>query len=101
MPVGNDTVLKKIMHELQQATNKQHKQEEMLKHIANIKLLCDLFLMEEGTESPDNREEEISAVELKAMLGERQTQAPSQQPTFKKSIELDDEDGNGDSLFDF
>lgn len=101
MPVGNDTVLKKIMHELQQAMNKQQKQEEMLKHIANIKLLCDLFLMDEGMGSSGNREDEISAAELKAMLGEKQTQASSQQPTFKKSIELDDEDGNGDSLFDF
>jgi Family of unknown function (DUF5327) len=101
MAVANETILIKMMHELQQAKDNQHHQDTMLKHIENIRLLCDLFLEEgkSGAVLNSPKRNEISAVELKAMLGEDQSTVS--QKTFKKSIELDDEDGNGKSIFDF
>ena len=88
------------MHELQQAKEKQD-QADMLKHIENIRLLCDLFLPEEKKETASVDSKELSAEELKTMLGKEKTPSLKPQPKFRKSIELDDEDGNGDSLFDF
>ncbi|WP_026907767.1 YwdI family protein [Paucisalibacillus globulus] len=100
MAVANNTILQKMMHELQQAKQKQD-QADMLKHIENIRLLCDLFLPENKIETPSIDSMEVSAEELKTMLGEEKTPSSKPQPKFRKSIELDDEDGNGDSLFDF
>lgn len=97
MAVANETILRKMMQELQQANENQHNQAQMLKHIEKIKLLCDLFLTEDKVQPTKAQTSEISAAELKAMMGENKT---TNQPTFKKSIELDDE-GNGDSIFDF
>jgi hypothetical protein len=97
--VANNTILQKMMHELEQAKRKQD-QAEMLKHIENIRLLCDLFLPEEKSSVTTTVESsEVSAEELKTMLGKTPSQKP--QSTFRKSIELDEDDGNGDSLFDF
>ncbi|WP_042143966.1 YwdI family protein [Paucisalibacillus sp. EB02] len=98
MAVANNTILQKMMYELDQAKQKQD-QADMLKHIENIRLLCDLFLPEEKNETTSIESPEVSADELKTMLGKTPSSKP--QPTYRKSIELDDEDGNGDSLFDF
>ncbi|WP_047980926.1 YwdI family protein [Ornithinibacillus contaminans] len=100
MAVANDTILQKMTNELQQAQRNQDKQAVMLKHIENIRLLCDLFLMEDHAE-PVLEKGELSAVERKAMLGEVESPSAEQAQSFKKSIELDDEDGNGNSIFDF
>lgn len=102
MAVQNDTILDKMMLELQHAKQAHQNQATMLKHIANIRLLCDLFLTEEepATTFPAKKNSlDISAAELKAMMGKEDHQGAT--PAFKKSIELDDEDGNGKSIFDF
>ncbi|WP_047983832.1 YwdI family protein [Ornithinibacillus californiensis] len=102
MAVENDRILQKLMRELQQAKQNQHSQADMLKHIENIRLLCDLFLPAEDQPAGTTEEAtKISDAELKAMIGESKSPNPPQQTTFKKSIELDDEEGTGDSIFDF
>jgi Family of unknown function (DUF5327) len=101
MAVANDTILQKMTRELEQAKQEQHNQPEMLKHIANIRLLCDLFLTEENSQTTSNpNQTEFSSVEIKAMVGEDKPGNSKQAQPFKKSVELDDE-GNGDSIFDF
>jgi hypothetical protein len=99
--VANDIILQKMKHELELAKQKQHIKEDMLKHIENIRLLCDLFLPEEKNESTLTDSADISAAELRTMLGGEKTPSSTSQPTFKKTIELDEDDGNGTSLFDF
>ena len=103
MAVSDERILQKMMAELKEANNNLHNQKEMLKHIENIRLLCDLFIPE-GEDSPPvqtlNKPTEINEAELKAMIGETGKSISTSQQKFKKSIELDDE-GNGDSIFDF
>src|SRR5690606_36729967 len=96
--VANNTILQKMMHELEQAKRKQD-HAEMLKHIENIRLLCDLFLPEEKGVMTTVESPEVSEEELKTMLGKTTSQKP--QSTYRKSIELDEDDANGDSLFDY
>ena len=103
MAVSNERILQKMMTELKEANDSQHNPKEMLKHIENIRLLCDLFLPEDENTPPVktlNKSPEISEAELKAMIGEAGKTNSTSQPKFKKSIEMDDE-GNGDSIFDF
>ncbi|MBY7144777.1 YwdI family protein [Virgibacillus sp. NKC19-3] len=93
MAVGNNTVIRKMIHELTQA-QEQDNQDKMTKHIENVRLLCDLFLEEA---SPSKGEKEtISAEEMKAMLGKQ----ASENKTIK-SKPMDHDGANGDSIFDF
>ncbi|WP_339213080.1 YwdI family protein [Ornithinibacillus sp. FSL M8-0202] len=100
MAVANERILQKMMLELKQAMQNQHNQPEMLKNIENIRLLCDLFLPESQPQPTEEKTDAISEEELKAMIGETPKAKSTSQQTFKRSIELDDE-GNGDSIFDF
>ncbi|HAM80749.1 YwdI family protein [Ornithinibacillus bavariensis] len=103
MAVANETILIKMMQEIQQAKDSQHQQEKMLKHIEKIRLLCDLFLEEDRNEGlmESPKVNDITAAELKAMLGVDKSTGTGSAQTFKKSIDLDEEDGNGESIFDF
>lgn len=91
--VENGTVIQKMIYELNQA-KEQHNQDKMIKHIENVRLLCDLFL-EGGSPSTSNKEE-ISAEEMKAMLGKQASENKQ-----IKSKPMDHDDANGDSIFDF
>ncbi|MEN1967587.1 YwdI family protein [Lentibacillus sp. N15] len=91
MAVTDRTVLQKMIKEAQQANEKQANHQEMLKHVANVSLLCELLL--EGNELPTVTRDEISADEMKAMTGT--VHPPAKQPT------LDHDDANGKSIFDF
>lgn len=93
MAVGNGTVIQKMIHELNQA-KEQHNQDEMIKHIANVRLLCELFLEEDSP--PVNNKEDISAEEMKAMIGRQASENKK-----VKSKPMDHDVANGDSIFDF
>lgn len=96
MAVANEKIIRKMTHELNQAKINQNNHAEMIKHIASVRLLCDLLIDEEPTARGDVNE--ISPEEMKAMIGaEKNTQ--KQNGNQKKPLE--DEDANGDSLFDF
>ncbi|UJL46026.1 YwdI family protein [Virgibacillus sp. NKC19-16] len=93
MEVGNNTVIQKMITELNHA-KEQHNQDKMIKHIENVRLLCDLFL-EEDSPSTGNKEA-ISAEEMKAMLGKQ-----SSENKQRTSTKMDHDVANGDSIFDF
>jgi hypothetical protein len=102
MAVDNDKILQKMMTELQQARKLQDNDAAMLQHIQHIRLLCDLFLEEDETamvktfEKPSDMEE----AELKAMLGEKAYGMQKGMQQEKKS-QIDHDDANGSSIFDF
>ncbi|RKQ31529.1 YwdI family protein [Oceanobacillus halophilus] len=108
MAVSNETILKKMMNELNQAKENEHSQEKMVKHIANVKLLCDLFLEEdpeketikEAVKSQTKRDE-FSQAELKAMIGDQAVIKNIQEEQTKKKQIIDHEEANGSSIFDF
>lgn len=94
MAVENETIIQKMKTELNQAQQKGADKEAMKKHIASIQLLCDLLLDEKLAAPPvDN---EITEEEMKAMIGKSETKQSHKKTTIK-----DDEDANGDSIFDF
>lgn len=89
-----------MIQELYSAQENQHKQEELLKHIENVRLLCDLFL-EEGQPAIPAERREFSDAEMKAMLGAGHgNKGPSQKQQTASSA-YDEGEGEGDSIFDF
>ncbi|WP_067728434.1 YwdI family protein [Oceanobacillus damuensis] len=99
MAITNERIIKKMIHELYEAKENSQSEEKVVAHIANVRLLCDLFLEEDNTEAVE-RETEFSAEELKAMIGAQsgsKTAAPKQ--TTKRTT--NHEEANGESIFDF
>ncbi|MGY0694959.1 DUF5327 family protein [Virgibacillus sp. FSP13] len=95
MAVTTNTVIKKMMKEVQQVNKQQANQQVMMQHVANVKLLCELLLDEE--DSSVLTSSDISASEMKAMMG------VSDHPSVRKQSEHEaiDHDANGKSIFDF
>ncbi|RDW20503.1 YwdI family protein [Oceanobacillus chungangensis] len=96
MAVENNTIIKKMINELNLAKENQHNQDTMVRHISNVKVLCDLFIEEESTPAVITRSKdsnEISEEELRAMIGN--------QGQIKKVVIDDEEEANGGSIFDF
>ncbi|MFD2044374.1 YwdI family protein [Ornithinibacillus salinisoli] len=94
MAIANETIIQKMIQELQQA-KQQQSQTEIVKHMEHVRLLCDLFLAESDSSSEVSKEE-ISPEEMKAMLGETR-----KQQSFQKTSRLEENDANGKSIFDF
>ncbi|SHG68404.1 YwdI family protein [Ornithinibacillus halophilus] len=97
MAITNEKIIQKMMTEIQHAKANQQNHEKMIKHIEKIHLLCELFLDEKEISSvvSEPPSQEISPEEMKAMLGK------SNKPTTYQRSTLDDDEGNGDSIFDF
>ncbi|PAV31416.1 hypothetical protein CIL05_01815 [Virgibacillus profundi] len=93
MAVTNDTIIQKMINELNQAKANSTDQVKMIKHIENVRLLCDLFVDDSTVDA-----NEISPEEMKAMIGAQTN--PVKQDKDKKSI-INHDEANGDSLFDF
>lgn len=105
MAISNEIIINKMMHELQEAKKVAHQQDQVKKHMGNIRLLSELFISAESDSNTagkvqvnmEDTEEQISEAEMKAMLGG--------QPTVKevnpKQNRLNEKDANGDSIFDF
>ncbi|TFJ93411.1 DUF5327 family protein [Lentibacillus salicampi] len=94
MAVATDTILKKMKQELAEAHQKSADVAAMTKHVANIRLLCELLLEEEP--SPD-AEHAMTAREMKAMMGNEVAERQSKQAHDP----IDHDEANGKSLFDF
>ncbi|WP_174614980.1 YwdI family protein [Virgibacillus ihumii] len=92
MAVANETIIKKMINELNKARDADEK--SVKNHIANVQLLCDLML--EG-DKPQTEKTSITNAEMKAMIGENGNQKV--EPVQRSTI--NDDDANGDSLFDF
>ncbi|MEC5424419.1 YwdI family protein [Virgibacillus sp. C22-A2] len=94
MAVANSTIIEKMINELKEAKEKSD-QQKVVNHIANVRLLCDLFL-EEDSAVKKEPELNITKEEMKAMIGEQK----SVTKTHSGSSIMQD-DANGDSIFDF
>ncbi|MFC4558127.1 YwdI family protein [Virgibacillus kekensis] len=94
MAVSENTIIKKMMNELKQAQNNAGDNKTMKQHIANVKLLSEL-LLDEKQEEQHIVNTDITEEEMKAMIGETGT------GNKRRTVQLDDDDANGSSLFDF
>ncbi|WP_339226467.1 YwdI family protein [Oceanobacillus sp. FSL K6-2867] len=100
MAVANETIIKKMQNELYLAKDNEHAQDQMMRHIANVRLLCDLFL--EGNQPVVEQEKiDFSEAEMKVMFGEQKIANDSLKVKKPLGTKLNDDDANGDSIFDF
>lgn len=97
MGVSYETMIQKMLEELQQA-KLQKSEQEMKKHINHVKLLCDLILENKSAttshasgESVDDLTEE----EMIAMLGSNRVKKQERKKTSYH------QETDGDSIFDF
>jgi hypothetical protein len=103
MAIENETILNKMLKEINDAKGNQHNQGKLLNHISNVKLLCDLFLEEDSEkiqEVPERRDE-FTEMELKAMIGKQDTIKKIQQQQLSQIEKNDYEQEDGGSIFDF
>ncbi|WP_249869366.1 YwdI family protein [Oceanobacillus saliphilus] len=96
MAITNDKLMKKMIHELYEAKENQHSDKKMASHIANVRLLCDLFLEDDHQVE---EETEFSKEEIKAMIGEQSGNKGSLQGQTADPVT--DDEANGKSIFDF
>lgn len=97
MVVTTNTIMQKMIKEAQQAKNNQNNHVEMMKHVANVKLLCELLLEDEAPQAI--AQHETTADEMKAMMGTLQKSQTTDR--IQKQSRFDEDDANGDSIFDF
>lgn len=111
--IKNETVIDRMMNELVKAKEQKNNTKQMNRHIENIQLLCDIILADnqslESTTKPEAKtptSADISEQEMKAMITGQQKQSNKVQTEQIKQLRkganiYDDDDSNGDSLFDF
>ncbi|QKY70525.1 YwdI family protein [Lentibacillus sp. CBA3610] len=96
MAVATDTILQKMKRELEEAQRKSANESVMRKHIANIQLLSEL-LMEEQSVAESGSGHDITAGEMKAMMGDKS----AEQSSKPVQTTVNHDGANGDSIFDF
>lgn len=95
MAIEYESIIQKMITELQSAKAEQNNHVQMKRHIAKVQVLSELVLDENPTiETKDN----ITDREMKAMLGKEETKINNQQLN-KTSLGADQE--NTGSIFDF
>lgn len=87
MPVSDQKVIRKMMEELKQASERMDQPVKMREHIRIIRVLADIILEEK--EEPSTSEEDVVKI-IK--------DAPSKQEI---SAPIDHDGANGESIFDF
>ncbi|MFD1416427.1 YwdI family protein [Oceanobacillus jeddahense] len=105
MAISNEIIINKMIRELEEAKRIAHQQDQVKKHMENIHLLSELFISASPESNIVNQmqvniedtEEQISEAEMKAMLGK---QSSGKVVTPEKN-KLNENDANGESLFDF
>jgi len=100
MAVSNETIIQKMMQELNKAKVVSHNTENMTKHIEHVKLLCELLLEDKDeytNQATSKTRTKITAAEMKAMMG----RTDSKKVTPSSAGRIDHGDANGESIFDF
>ncbi|WP_085506312.1 YwdI family protein [Thalassobacillus devorans] len=108
MAISNETVLKKMMNEIQEAMANHGETASVREHVRAVRLLCDLML--DDRPAPDTEERvssypdptdvsEPTADEVRAMMGDMA--GSSYQKKEKKKQKDEHDEANGDSIFDF
>ncbi|SDK16350.1 YwdI family protein [Sediminibacillus albus] len=95
MAITNQAVLRKMGNELQEALAKQDQTEAVREHVRAVRLLCDLIL--------DDGQGVTEEQELAKMMGGVEGQLPSSKPTpgRPQKNNINHEEANGNSIFDF
>ncbi|GGD01029.1 YwdI family protein [Pontibacillus salipaludis] len=93
MSVSYDQILQKMMKEVQEASLGQRNPEKVKEHVRAVKLLSDLILDEQGSASY------TQATPQPYVQPQRTVESPKAAP--KPEPEIDHEEANGNSLFDF
>ncbi|UOQ95034.1 YwdI family protein [Halobacillus shinanisalinarum] len=98
MAITNQTILKKMSSEIQEAMLNHGDDQQVREHIRAVKLLSDLVL-EEGPNSKQTQGsvQEPTAEEIRKMMG---ADKPAQKES-KPESSLDHDEANGKSIFDF
>lgn len=95
MAIEYESIIQKMITELQYAKTEQHHYAKMKRHIANVHVLSELILDEE---SPGKSTDNITSQEIKAMLGNNKNNT-NNQSLGKSSLDADQEEPG--SIFDF
>ncbi|UOQ45287.1 YwdI family protein [Halobacillus salinarum] len=104
MAISNKTVLMTMSNEIQEAMLNQSDEQKVREHVRSIRLLADLLLEHERSEagipaasSKENGSyQEPTAEEIRKMMGTDKAEEKSSKPD-----QLDEDDANGSSIFDF
>lgn len=117
MAISNQTVLKKMSNEIQEAMLQHGNDQKVREHVRSVRLLADLLLDQDTSQ---HSVKGPTSEEVRAMMGERKSTPPTEErssddePTAEEirvmmggekptssEKEEDDEDANGASIFDF
>lgn len=93
-------LLQKMEEEVQKA-KKSDNQEEIKLHAAVIKSLCDVILESAQTDKPKAQEQQAPAISDQSILQQLMGAEGSRKYEETKKKEKNDDDANGDSIFDF
>ncbi|KGX93839.1 hypothetical protein N781_01180 [Pontibacillus halophilus JSM 076056 = DSM 19796] len=104
MSVSYDTILKKMMGELQQAQAHPNEEAEVRQHVRAARLLGDLILGEAGSveaaQQVPNSQPLRSSVQNPTVFTPQSNSVPIAEPAAKED-KINHEEANGSSLFDF
>lgn len=103
LAIANTTIISKMIDELEKAKIKKDDQKVMKRHIANVQLLCELILEDVDEDARPVSDSEVTAQEIKAMLGEKYSQQGKKISQKNQSSQSTDkyDQANSDSIFDF
>ncbi|GGC86508.1 hypothetical protein GCM10007216_16520 [Thalassobacillus devorans] len=110
MAISNETVLKKMMNEIQEAMVNHGETASVREHVRAVRLLCDLMLDDRHQPAPQAEDRSLkypdptdvsepTADEVRAMMGD--VAGSSYQKKEKKKQKDEHDEANGDSIFDF
>lgn len=101
MAIESDRIIQKMINELKQAKIVKSNQLQMKRHLLKVQVLCELMIEEN---IPENHDHSITESEIKAMIGNKQSdQHHVKQQKIKSAGKstIYDEENDGGSLFDF
>lgn len=108
MAVSNETIINKMMQELNLAKSKHQNKEQLAKHVEHVKLLCELILEDDTSATmptvPQSKpavtsKTDITAEEMMAMMGNMKPKPGASTQTSEPGPNHGE--ANGDSIFDF
>lgn len=101
MAVSNETIIRKMIKELQLALEKPNDQQLLVKHMSNIQVLSELILEQDEKVKKENPY--LLEKERQMMFGDtiKTKEKEELNPIQMNSSLLDEDDANGESIFDF
>ncbi|WP_138420479.1 YwdI family protein [Aquibacillus sediminis] len=101
MAITNESIINKMLHELENAKAKKDRDDAVREHIRAVRSLCDLIL-DQSSDVTSKQPTASNEQELKAMMGSLEfPQASPKQTSIQKQSTIDHGEANGKSLFDF